>query len=167
MKLTLQKAEESRLAEYLEIFRGSEIYERYFRGGSRLENTMRDAMRTGELYAAVTGEGEAAGVMRVAPRGFCGLYPYLGLLGVGQSFRGRGVGSFLMDRLEEMARQSGAKRVTLMVSDFNTGARAFYRRRGYRRLGTLADAVKPGIAELVMVLDLPAEAPRSAEGNSR
>ena len=60
----------------------------------------------------------------------------------------------LMEQLEEMARASGASRVTLMVSDFNQGAQAFYRSRGYWLLGSLPDAVKPGIGELVMVKDL-------------
>lgn len=41
-----------------------------------------------------------------------------------------------------------------MVSDFNQGAQAFYRSRGYWLLGSLPDAVKPGIGELVMVKDL-------------
>ena len=53
-----------------------------------------------------------------------------------------------------MALRAGARRVTLMVSDFNQRAQAFYRSRGYWLLGSLPDAVKPGIGELVMVKDL-------------
>ena len=92
--------------------------------------------------------------MRVVMTGFCGLYPYLSLIGVRDTFRGQGVGSFLMEHLEDMALRAGARRVTLMVSDFNQGAQAFYRSRGYWLLGSLPDAVKPGIGELVMVKDL-------------
>ncbi|MPM88625.1 hypothetical protein SDC9_135729 [bioreactor metagenome] len=92
--------------------------------------------------------------MRVATRGFCGLYPYLSLIGVKSGRRGAGIGRFLMSELETLARQSGATRVTLMVSDFNAGAQAFYRALGYWQLGLLPDAAKPGIDELVMVKDL-------------
>lgn len=154
MELTLVKAEESQLKACREVFLESEIYDRYFKEEGRLERSLTAAAKQGELYLAVTADGTIAGAMKVAVRGFCGLYPYLSLIGVKKCFRGERVGSYLMDRLEEMARQSGAKRVTLMVSDFNTGAQSFYRSRGYWLLGTLKDAVKPGIGELVLVKEL-------------
>jgi ribosomal protein S18 acetylase RimI-like enzyme len=155
MKLTLEKADESRLADCRKVFLASEIYDRYFKGEDRLERSLRTAAEKGELYLATAEDGRTvAGAMRVVMRGFCGLYPYLSLIGVKKDFRGERVGSFLMDRLEEMSRKSGAKRVTLMVSDFNTGAQAFYRGRGYRLLGTLPDAVKPGIDELILMKNL-------------
>ena len=59
-----------------------------------------------------------------------------------------------MEHLERLAREAGSRRVTLMVSDFNESAQQFYQARGYWRLGVLRDAVKPGIAEFVMVKDL-------------
>lgn len=136
-----------------ELLQNSSIYERYFQDRSRLERSLRQAMDRGELYLAMDG-GEPIGIMRVVMTGFCGLYPYLNLISVKDTRRGQGVGRFLMDRLEEMARQAGAKRVALMVSDFNQGAQAFYQKRGYWLLGTLPEAVKPGIAELVMIKDL-------------
>lgn len=154
MELTLKKANESQLSDCREVFLSSEIYDRYFKGEDRLERSLRAAEEKGELYLATAPDGAIAGVMRVVMRGFCGLYPYLSLIGVKKDFRGERVGSFLMDRLEEMSRQSGAKRVTLMVSDFNTGAQAFYNRRSYRLLGTLPDAVKPGIDERILMKEL-------------
>ena len=98
--------------------------------------------------------GKPVGAMKVVLRGFCGLYPYLSLIGVHADCRGMGVGKFLMDQLERMTRDSGAKRVTLMVSDFNDGAQRFYKRLGYYELGRLPDAAKEGITELLMVKDL-------------
>jgi ribosomal protein S18 acetylase RimI-like enzyme len=92
--------------------------------------------------------------MKVSLRGFCGLYPYLGLIGVHADSRGLGVGGFLMSQLEKIALESGARRVTLMVSDFNEDAQRFYARLGYRKLGEIPDAVKEGITELVMIKDL-------------
>lgn len=154
MKLELRKGTEQDVEACLPVFLDSAIYERYFRGDDRLERSPRGAAGRGELYLAVTEQGEIAGAMRVVLRGFCGLYPYLSLLGVKASFRGRQVGSWLMEQLEEMARASGASRVALMVSDFNTGAQKFYAGRGYWTLGSLPDAAKPGITELVLIKEV-------------
>lgn len=154
MELHLERSEEQLPDGCVEIFRNSAIYDRYFKGEDRLEGSLRRAAERGELYLARTGEGELAGAMRVVMGGFCGLYPYLSLIGVRDTFRDKGVGSFLMDQLEELARRNGSRRVSLMVSDFNAGAQAFYRRRGYWLLGELPDAAKAGITELVMLKDL-------------
>lgn len=154
MELHLERSPAQLPAGCEEIFRNSAIYERYFKGENRLEGSLRRAAEHGELYLAYTQDGELAGAMRVVMGGFCGLYPYLSLIGVRDTFRDKGVGSFLMDQLEELARRNGSRRVSLMVSDFNTGAQAFYRRRGYWLLGELPDAAKVGITELVMLKDL-------------
>ncbi len=135
------------------IFRNSDIYIRYFQDG-RLERSLKAAAEKGELYIAYDDSGKPVGAMKVVLRGFCGLYPYLSLIGVHADCRGMGVGKFLMDQLERMTRDSGAKRVTLMVSDFNDGAQRFYKRLGYYELGRLPDAAKEGITELLMVKDL-------------
>ena len=136
-----------------DIFHDCDIYTRYFQDG-RLEGSLRRAAEAGELYLALDETGRAVGAMRVVLRGFCGLYPYLSLIGVHSSCRGQGVGAFLMGELERLARDSGARRVTLMVSDFNRGGQRFYQRLGYWKLGELPDAAKQGITELVLVKDL-------------
>ncbi len=136
-----------------DIFRGSAIYTRYFQDG-RLAGSLSRAAQNGELYLACDESGRPLGAMKVSMRGFCGLYPYLGLIGVHADSRGLGVGSFLMAQLENMTVESGARRVTLMVSDFNEDAQRFYRRLGYRKLGEIPDAAREGITELVMIKDL-------------
>lgn len=136
-----------------EIFQNSAIYTRYFQDG-RLERSLARAAQAGELYLAYDEDGRALGAMKVVMRGFCGLYPYLGLIGVHGDSRGKGVGRFLMEELERLTLESGARRVTLMVSDFNEGGQRFYERLGYWKLGELPNASKEGITELVMVKDL-------------
>lgn len=137
----------------MEIFHDSAIYARYFQDG-RLERSLARAAQAGELYLACDENGRPLGAMKVAMRGFCGLYPYLSLIGVHADSRSLGVGSFLMAELERLALGSGAGRVTLMVSDFNEGGQRFYERLGYWKLGELPNAAKEGITELVMVKDL-------------
>ena len=61
-----------RLAECVEVFRGSAIWERYFAGGDRLQRSLERAARQGQLWYALTDENAIAGVMRVVPGGFCG-----------------------------------------------------------------------------------------------
>ena len=136
-----------------EIFYNSEIYERYFRGG-KLERTLSRAAAAGELYLALDEAGRPVGAMKMTLRGFCGLYPYLGLLGVHPESRGLGVGAFLISQAEQMARESGASRITLMVSDFNAGAMRFYKRLGFQELGRLPAAVLPDVAEILLVKDV-------------
>lgn len=136
-----------------DIFRNSDIYTRYFQDG-RLQRSLVLAAETGELYFVRDDQNRLLGAMRVSMRGFCGLYPYLSLIGVHADSRGLGVGKFLMEQLERLARESGARRVTLMVSDFNEGGQRFYERLGYWKLGEIPDAAKEGITELVMIKDL-------------
>ncbi len=45
---------------------------------------------------------------------------------------GRGIGSALLDRLEEAARARGCPRITLVTTNDNIDAMRFYQRRGYR-----------------------------------
>ena len=119
-----------------------------------MARSLENALNAGELYVACGSAGEVLGVMRVRAKGFCGLYPYLALIGAAPRARGRGVGHFLLAEFEAMARVQGAGRVALMVSDFNEKAQALYRSLGYWELGRLPDAVRKDISELVLIKDL-------------
>ena len=55
---------------------------------------------------------------------------YLQAIGVDKELRGDGIGSVLMDSLEERARASGSTQLSLDVSAKNEGACRFYERRG-------------------------------------
>ena len=151
--LRLIRCGEDRIPECAGIFEGSAIMERYFADG-RLPVLLGRAAARGELWGACADGGELLGVMRVVPGGFCGLYHYLALIGTAPAARGKGAGRFLMSEFERMARDAGCRRTCLMVSDFNDGAREFYLRLGYRELGVIPDASRPGIAEHVMLKEL-------------
>ena len=57
---------------------------------------------------------------------------YLNSIAVDEEVRGDGVGSVLMDFVEERGRASGSTRLSLDVSAKNQGACRFYERRGMR-----------------------------------
>ena len=74
---------------------------------------------------------------------------YLQILAVDPELRSRGIGRRLMEELERRAFQRWPN-VYLCVSDFNHGARQFYRRLGYEEVGVLRDLLLPGKGEVLM-----------------
>jgi ribosomal protein S18 acetylase RimI-like enzyme len=74
---------------------------------------------------------------------------YLKILVVDGAHRSRGAGRQLMNALEQRAFRSWPN-VYLCVSDFNDGARRFYRGLGYEEVGLLKDLLLPGIGEVLM-----------------
>ncbi len=134
---------------------GSVVFVAECRGGGRhghLGNPV-----TGETEDGVDGlDGDPAGACRVAgfawvePRGAFGIAPYLKLVAVDPAIRGSGVGAALLAAYESSTAGIGAAH-TLLVSDFNLRAIAFYERHGYRRAGLLPDFAAQGIAEILMI----------------
>ncbi len=57
---------------------------------------------------------------------------YLQAITVDQEHRGEGIGTLLLNAIEDCARHNGAVRLSLDVSTRNDGARALYERRGMR-----------------------------------
>jgi ribosomal protein S18 acetylase RimI-like enzyme len=91
-----------------------------------------------------------------APRGFLLLRdrgivysPYIASLAVAPEARGLGIGSRLLDFIEDRSRPA-SKHIFLCVSSFNTRARALYERHGYAVVGELQDYVIDGLSEYLM-----------------
>lgn len=109
-----------------------------------------------ERIAASTREGEAVAARRdgvvvglaLSTAGVL-IGNYLRLLVVAPEHRGIGIGRQLLSEFEKhtFARLPNAY---LCVSDFNTRAREFYRRAGYREVGELADLIVTGRSEILM-----------------
>jgi putative acetyltransferase len=88
----------------------------------------------GGLFVAEAGGGEIVGnlFMQVAPYGVADL----GMM-VADGWRGRGVGSALMEAAIAWARTSTAHKVALSVWPHNEAARALYRKFGFVEEGVL------------------------------
>jgi len=86
----------------------------------------------------------------IDPRGAFGSAPYLKLIAVDTNKRSGGVGSALLAEFERRTFAIG-KVWTLMVSDFNLGAVAFYEKHGYCKAGAIPGFAVDGIAEVLMV----------------
>lgn len=90
----------------------------------------------------------SAAAFALVRRGFL-LGDYLELLVVAPGRERTGAGRALLDAVERLV-FGRARNFFVCVSDFNGRARAFYRRLGYRRVGTLPDLLIPGSAELLL-----------------
>ena len=69
-------------------------------------------------------------------------------LGIEKTFRGRGYGALLMERIEEAAIQIGATIITVSTQDFQ--AKDFYERLGYTVFGELEDCPFEGTTKFYM-----------------
>lgn len=74
---------------------------------------------------------------------------YLELLGIAPSAIGQGLGSRLLSHIESLT-FARAKNLFACVSDFNDGARAFYRKQGYKEIGPMPNFLIPEYAEILI-----------------
>lgn len=70
---------------------------------------------------------------------------YVNVVAVFEEFRGRGLGTRLLERAEALGRDSGADALSLIVAEQNAGAAALYARLGYRAEARLPIVPYPGI----------------------
>lgn len=91
--------------------------------------------------------GQVAGIAVLRQRFLFG--DYLELLAVAPALTGQGLGALLLAHLESLV-FTRVKNLFACVSDFNTGARQFYRRHGFQEIGPLPDLLIPGSAEILL-----------------
>jgi ribosomal protein S18 acetylase RimI-like enzyme len=95
----------------------------------------------------IAADGRARGIA-IVRRGFLA-GDYLELLAIDETSRSRGLGAQLFAHCEAdvFAR---TRNFFVCVSDFNDGARRFYRRHGYAQVGRLDELLIPGSAEILL-----------------
>jgi ribosomal protein S18 acetylase RimI-like enzyme len=138
----LQTSEEAEICA--RMMSGSEPYITLRRDYEASLKMMNDPLR--EVYVARSGS-EVVGFIIVVMRG--ALIGYIQSICTAIEWRGKGVGSELMDFAEERI-LCEASNVFLMVSSFNNGARRLYERRGYKVVGELKDFIVSGYSEVLM-----------------
>ena len=98
------------------------------------------------LIVAVAPGGRAVGMAWVLTSRILTGAAYLRLLLVAEEHQGTGTGAALLAAAEGAAR-AVANHLILLVTADNTGARRFYARHGYRRVGGLPGLARPGLDE--------------------
>lgn len=91
--------------------------------------------------------GLVAGIAVLRPKFLFG--DYLELLAIAPALRGQSLGPLLLAHVESLVFKR-AKNLFACVSDFNTGARQFYRRHGFLEIGPLPDLLVRGSAEILL-----------------
>ncbi|MDC7245184.1 MAG: GNAT family N-acetyltransferase [Sphaerochaetaceae bacterium] len=133
-----------------DIVLNSSIGDKYGFTAATLENSLRGGFDSHHLLLTAIVGSEIAGFAWIDQKGAFSTAPYLRLIAVHHNFRGRKIGSALLDAFEE--RTASLRRdYFLLVSSFNSDAIAFYEKHGYKNVGRLAGFAKEGIDELIMV----------------
>ncbi|MFN8240509.1 MAG: GNAT family N-acetyltransferase [Bacteroidales bacterium] len=88
------------------------------------------------------------GSMVIHPRGLASS-PYLKSIVVASEFRGKKVGSALLDFAENYFRER-SKHFFMCVSSFNPRARKLYESLGYKQVGEFPDYIVPGESEILL-----------------
>jgi [ribosomal protein S18]-alanine N-acetyltransferase len=127
-----------------EIMSTSEPWITLRRGYDAAVALLRDPER--ESYVAIVGD-EVVGFVIIVMRG--GFIGYIQSIGARADWRGRGVGTRLLDFAEARIFRDTSN-VFLCVSSFNPRARVLYERRGYRAVGELTEFIVPGHSEFLM-----------------
>ena len=138
----LESVEDARVCA--RMMSGSEPWISLERGYQESLEILTEPMR--EVYAARLSE-EIVGFIVVEMMGtFKG---YIKSVYVTPEYRGQGIGSQLMNNVEERV-FSETPNVFLLVSDFNSGAMKLYERLGYDEIGEFKDYIKRGHSEVLM-----------------
>ena len=135
----------------------SPIGRRYTLIQETLSKSLLEAMAKGEILLVAKNESMIVGFAWIDPKGAFSSAPYLRLLAIDEKFRGKRVGSALLEAFEENTRYVGRDYV-LLVSDFNDQAIRFYAKHGYEKRGSLPNFAREGITELIMVKKRAADA---------
>ena len=99
-----------------------------------------------ESFVAETA-GQVTGIAIVRQKFLLG--DYLELLGVASWARHQGTGKQLLSHVEALV-FARTKNLFACVSDFNTGARDFYRKQGFQEIGPMPNFLIPGSAEILL-----------------
>jgi GNAT superfamily N-acetyltransferase len=127
------------------------LWQRYHLTRVQLLTDLEEALIQNDLLlVAVTDSpnGQACGIAWCVPNGAFARSPYLRMFGVRETHSGQGVGSAMMQQIEQLVRQS-SKQLFLLVSDFNNDAQRFYQKWGFQRIGVVPGFVLPDIDEYI------------------
>lgn len=135
------------------------LFTPYGMTSTTVASSLRAALERGEglLVAEATTGSERESLLGLAwflTKGAFSRSGYLRLLLVSERATGGGVGRALMEAVEA-AVFAEVTDLLLLVNKDNVGARRFYERLGYTRIGELDDYVGPGLHEYIYRKRLP------------
>ena len=123
-------------ADYESIYKLWESIEKGVRVGrsDTLAEIEKKIGRDPDLFLVAESDGEIIGSVIGGYDGRRGLIYHLA---VEASFRGKGIGSWLMDEVESRLRVKGCLKCYLLVTDDNTEVEQYYQRRGWQPMDSI------------------------------
>lgn len=117
---------------------------------SSIRRFVNDGFDEGEILIARTDDGKYAGFMRIDMRGAFSVFPFLRVIAVHDTFRGRNIGKAMISHFEQIgfARED---KVFLVVSELNVQARKLYDYLGYREVGKVQSLFKKDTFEHILM----------------
>lgn len=107
--------------------------ERFLEGSRTDEARLAEMMEKGEFLIAQNGNGNIVASVYVEVRSTRG---YLGMLAVDPAEQGKGLGRAMVRAAEDYCRTKGCSVLDLLVINLRTDLPPFYRRLGYKEVGT-------------------------------
>ncbi len=120
--------------------------EHYGLTSARAETIFAGAMDRKEGLLVAEEVNSVIGFAWFTTRGGFARSGYLRLIGVRADRRNGHAGAALLQAVESAVGDD----LFILVSDFNTDARRFYKRHGYEEVGQLPGYILPGVAEIIL-----------------
>jgi ribosomal protein S18 acetylase RimI-like enzyme len=155
MEITITDAKPEHLDDCTTTVAQSQLGREYFDDSEEIRQLLMKGLADGNISVAIGDclDGELdqfLGFMWVVPNGAFNAYPFLNLIAVKEEYRGQGIGSQLLDLLEESVFADHPK-IFLVVAEFDVGPKRLYDYRGYVQVGMIPDLYKDGVAEQLMM----------------
>jgi len=144
----IRDARAGELAELAAAVVAQPLLSRYEVTAERLARDLQQALDRGDPVLVAEEDGRAVGFAWFFPTGTFGIGAYLRLIALIPGLEGRGSGGALVDEMERRATLT-SRHLFLLVSQWNEGARRFYRARGYQEVGTLPAFVRADTDEII------------------
>ncbi len=148
--MMIVKADRKIIREIIECLDDSALRDIYFSDADHTLRFISNAIEHDELYVYIDDAESIRGFMIIDPKGMFSVFPYLKVLAVHPSFRGRGVGSEFLTYFEDTG-FANSNKVFLCVSDFNPDAKRLYERCGYSQVGTIPNLYNDRADEYLMI----------------
>lgn len=145
--VVVRRARPSDVEACARIVAADNLWRRYGITLVRARRALRDGLGAAGRALAVAARGsEVVGFVLYRLEGTFHHSGYIRWIAVAPHARGQGIGADLMRFAESQIFKRGPN-IFLMVSDFNSGAQAFYRALGYSEVGAIGDYIVTGVTE--------------------
>lgn len=122
----------------------SPLWQRYKLNQKIAANNFQKALKTDDELIVALSEDEICGFAWLQPNAFLKRSPYLKMIGVKQGYQSLGIGYKLISYLEQDKNE-----LFLLVSNFNISAQKFYKKQGYKQIGTIPNYILGDVDELI------------------